>query len=260
MNQSTSDISLPCNDSENVSFDKDLTKETVNKCNDAIPNQTWNICENWHVLIGSSTVTVNDCSEEKPRSNSKPRTNPSYLDNCAEWDYIKNSKLHNLPLFVNSNKCKPIKQGHSLLNIQKTCAFDSIMQVVMSAIAANETYRNETKSFSDPIFRLANSILTDGKLTVKHYDKRACILQDIPIFSDAIATYTRGIRRLNANCNAAHLAEYIFKSAPSCIFQKSCTCQHTHTRQTITCCVNINILWQEGLHHIQRAINDVQEL
>lgn len=72
-----------------------------------------------------------------------------------------------------------------------------------------------------------------------------------------ITIYTRGIKRLNANCNAAHLAEYLFNNEPSCIYNKSCSCNVVNTRKTITCSVNVDILLQEGLQHMQRAINDV---
>jgi len=187
------------------------------------------------------------------------RFKPSYLDKCPEWDYLKNTKSFNLPLLINGSKCKPIKQGRFVMTVQETCAFDSILQLVTNGIAAHATYRNAIQS-SEGIFKLARSILENGKILSIHYDERASILQDLPLFSHAINNYTHGIKRLNANCNAAHLTEYLFKNEPSCVFTRSCSCGDMHLRTTITCNVNVDILLQEGLTHMQRAIDDIKNI
>lgn len=144
--------------------------------------------------------------------------------------------------------------------MQQTCAFDSLLQLVINGIATHEIYENETQSSSDCIFQLGKSILDKGKIIAAHYDKRASILQDLSLFRDRVTTYTRNIQRLNANCNVAHLAEYIFKNEPSCIFKKSCSCSETHSRKTIICSVNVDVLLTQGLQDIQHAINDMKNI
>jgi hypothetical protein len=119
------------------------------------------------------------------------------------------------------------------MTIQETCAFDSILQLIANGIAAHEAYRKAVQ-LSEGIYQLARSILKNGKILSVYYDKRACILQDLPLFSNTIKNYTRGIKRLHTNCNAAHLAEYLFDSEPSCVFTRSCSCEDMHTRQTVT--------------------------
>lgn len=104
------------------------------------------------------------------------------------------------------------------------------------------------------------SILENGRIVSKHYDKRASISQNSSLFSDAIKSYTRGIKKLNTNCNAAHLTEYLFKNESSCIFTKSCLCGNVHSRQTVMCNVNIDIFLYEGLAHIKRAIDDIRNI
>lgn len=175
----------------------------------------WSTVENWHGLTGSKE-TSDICSQELPVSAPKKRKQPSYLDKCAEWDYIKNMKSHNLPLMINGNKCKAVNMKRGLiLNVQETCAFDSILQIVASAIATHTAYGDAVRSSSDSIFHLAANILEYGKLLSTHYTERATILQDVPILKDKITIYTRNIMRLNANCNVAHLAEYVLKNEPS---------------------------------------------
>jgi len=58
--------------------------------------------------------------------------------------------------------------------------------------------------------KLIIEVLTRGKITANDYGTRAMILCNIPIFSKRHCTRT--ISSLNANCDAAHLAEYLFEN------------------------------------------------
>lgn len=160
----------------------------------------WNTCENWHGLVNpindmNKLDDIIKCSQELPKSKPKKRYKPSYLDKCPEWDFLNNIKSFNLPLIINGSKCKPlhIKQGQSLI-LQETCAFDSLLQIIASGIAANIEYRSAIESSSDKIFQLARSILETGKILTTHYIERASILQDLPLFQNAITIFTRTIR------------------------------------------------------------------
>lgn len=97
-----------------------------------------NICENWRCL-GQKSKAI-DCpdTDETPE---KRRAKPSYLDKCPEWDFIKNAQLGTIPMFKNGFLSSTVKMGSSKLNITRTCAFDSIIQIILIAIATNETYR-----------------------------------------------------------------------------------------------------------------------
>lgn len=88
-----SDVSMKNNDIEYIPDNTDLfDEENLNEFNDRKEkNYIWSICENWHGLT-SSTDIVNDYEREPPKSVSKKRTKPSYLDKCPEWEYIKNNK------------------------------------------------------------------------------------------------------------------------------------------------------------------------
>lgn len=145
--ENVSDISEKNCDFKNVSYDVDFVKESLNESNDK-SSDTWNICENWRGLINSSNIK-NEYSQKVPKSVSKKRTHPSYLDKCPEWDYLKNTKSLNLPLLINGSKCNAVKQKQLAMTVQETCAFDSLVQLVVSGIAAHETYRNEIQSTPD---------------------------------------------------------------------------------------------------------------
>lgn len=174
-------------------------------------------------------------------------------------NYLKNIKSFNLSLIINGSKCRPIKKGQSMMTVQETCAFDSLLQLVASGIATHTAYRNAVQSSSDNIFRLAKSLLEDGRILSKHHE-RASILQNLSLFHDSIKSYTRGIKRLNANCNVAHLANNLFENEPSCTITTTCTCGVKESRRTITLNINIDILLQEGLQQMQCAINDARNV
>jgi len=172
--------------------------------------------------MGSDKI-ANKCAEKHLKPISKKRIKSSYLDKYPEWDYLKNITSRNLPLIINGSKCKSMSKEGITMTVQETCAFDSLLQLVISGIATH-TYREAIESCNDDIFKLARSILKDGRLHPIHYTERAFILENLSFFRDTVSIYTRDIKRLNTNCNAAHLAEHLFINAPSYVFVKSCTC------------------------------------
>lgn len=81
----------------------------------------------------------------------------------------------------------------------------------------------------DHVIKLITDILTRGKIAASDYYTRATILCNIPIFNKKIST--RNMSPLNANCNAVHLAEYLFQNIPSCTTAYSChNCSHSYRR------------------------------
>jgi len=210
--ENDSDIAINNNTTDTIECESDdiesSAKKNSNDTRDIDKTHClWNISENWHGLVNSTTN-----EQEVPI---KKRAKPSYLDKCPEWDYLKNIKSSNLPLISNGSKCKPIKRGQSMMTVQETCAFDSLLQLVASGIATHAAYRNAVESSSDSIIRLAISLLEDGRILSKHYNERASILQNLPLFRDSVKSYTRNIKRLNANCNVAHLADNLFLNEPN---------------------------------------------
>lgn len=62
-------------------------------------------------------------------------------------------------------------------------------------------------------------------------------------------------------CNAAHLAEYVFVSLPCLERQKTCTwCDYKNSRKFTAINVNVDIILQRGLDHIQEALNDTSNM
>jgi len=71
---------------------------------------------------------------------------PTCLDDCPEWDYIKDSKIGQIPIILNENISGPVRINDYNLNIMQTCAFDSIFQVVVSELLANKIYYKNLQS------------------------------------------------------------------------------------------------------------------
>lgn len=107
------------------------------------------------------TNSFNTAAECREMPSTK-RTKLSYLDKCSEWDFMKNNKSFNLSLMINGSKCKLVKQDQQIINIQETCAFDSILQLVVSGIVTHAAYRNALISSSNDIIQLAKSKIMEN--------------------------------------------------------------------------------------------------
>lgn len=90
----------------------------------------------------------------------------------------------------------------------------------------------------------------------EHYVQRAKILTDIPIFEGAVTTYMRNIQRLDVECNAAHLAQYLLDTEPSYWSKVVCSCGFTNRQKYTFVSVNVDIIICRGLHLMQEAIED----
>jgi len=137
--------------------------------------------------------------------------------------------------------------------IRETCAFDSILQVVMYAFALYCAYKTAMMTADNSILTLAQDIIQSGKLCAKHYILRGQILCATPIFQTM--TYTRQISTLNVNCNATHLAEYLFQTTPSSTRTKICKeCNKSIIRKLPLVSINVNVILQNDLCCIQQSI------
>ena len=97
--------------------------------------------------------------------------------------------------------------------------------------------------------------MISGSVQAYHYRERATILSKVSIFT--VHRYTRNVNSLNANCNAAHLCDYLFRDLPSCSTTTSCpTCNTDNYRILPFISVNVNTILVRGFSAIQDAISD----
>lgn len=124
----------------------------------------------------------------------------------------------------------------------------------------NLEYKRIVQTIKDCNFlQLAMKIASRGKITKNEYVERASFLTSLSLFQQA--NYTRRFHSLDTMCNAAHLAEYVFVSLPSLQRQKICTsCPYTNEQKFTVVSVNVDILLQKGLEHIQAALNDACDI
>lgn len=184
----------------------------------------------------------------------KKRRKPSYLDKCSEWDYIKLTRDQNIALIRNGNVCKGVTIDGKVI-ICRTCAFDAVVHLVASGIASIKSYEDKIKFSKNPTINLAMSIL-HAKIMTNYYKERVKILLDFSFFSDALTIYTRGISKLNADCNVAHLISYLFTDTPSCQKTIVCPCGSSQTKQITELNINVDILLYKGLQYMQEAIDN----
>lgn len=168
---------------------------------------------------------------------------------------IKDTKISRLPAFKNGLFCEPVIMEKLRLNLQKTCAFDSLFQVIMSAMASNQVYYKILEKSTNQTIQLALKILIGKqKLTMFDYRERANILSKVGLFK--MESFTRTIKRMDTECNVTHLAQYIFNDIPSHKTKVLCKCGYNFETQNITLSINVDLILCQGFSFMQQAIDD----
>lgn len=221
----------------------------IDKNKNEVARDSLNEIENWRSKIKRKTPVMNDDEQVAKRKKS------NYLTPCADWDLITTNKAVGISLLKNGSVCNATTVGKEKIVIRETCAFDSIFQVVANGICMSDAYKTAMITSSNLFLKLIMDVLTRGKITANDYSTRATILCDIAPFVKKACT--RNLYSLNANCNAAHLAEILFADIPSSTTTYNCdNCGHNYRRTSPTCNINVDVIIQYGLDNMQQAISD----
>lgn len=179
----------------------------------------------------------------------------TYLDDCPDWDHMTTMKRVTIPLLRNGSLMKGSRCGSNFIVVRETCAFDSLTQIVTTAIATNETFADIVIRQNNKFTNFARSIsfIDCHKIPSNIYEERVNILRSVSIFDTTL--YKNEVMHLNANCNIAQLAEHLFADFPSMTINKKChNCNYEHVRKIPVLTTNINILLQNGLSDMEKAI------
>ncbi|KAK2578404.1 hypothetical protein KPH14_012736, partial [Odynerus spinipes] len=215
----------------------------------------WNSREEWG---GKAKKEPKPIAESKESPVKKKIRKSSYLDTCPEWDYIKNTKISKLPLFKNGLFCQPVIMGDIRLNLKRTCAFDTLFQLVMSAMASNQVYYESLEKCTNRTVQLARKILVEKqKISASDYRERAEILSRTGLFE--MHSFTRKIKQMDSECNVAHLAQYIFSDIPSYKTKVACQCGYEIKNENIIFGINIDVILWHGFGSMQQAVDDGHE-
>jgi len=234
----TSDTKI--DDSHDTKIDAKISDSSYSVSNESC---CLNFKENW---MGLTTKDVKKSGSIKKES---------YLDKCPEWDSIESQQVIFIPVVKNGNLCQPIKLKGETIMVRNTCAFDALLHITVHMIGMNPQYKRIVEAIDDCFFQIAIKIASRGKVTKNEYVERASFLVSLSLFQQA--KYTRRFQSIDAMCNAAHLAEHVFLSVPSLERNKICTlCNYTNNRKFTAVSVNVDILLNKGLQHIQESIND----
>lgn len=178
------------------------------------------------------------------------------MDSCPDWNTDNLKSAVGLPLIRNGNLCNPIVIDKQTIVIHETCAFDSILQTVIAGLAMYQSYNTKTIDSANHTIQLARKIFNRKKIQTSDYVERAQILKSIKLFEKRNTRCQ--LQSLNANSNAAHLAEYLFQDSPSCTTTTTCSeCSHISSLKNSILTVNVNFILKQGFQMLQNAINDV---
>jgi len=177
--------------------------------------------EDWK---GLNTSAKQDNRKQK----SKPRRRPNYLQPNPSIILVNENQSQHL------NRIGLLKNGSSsdLLGIQidshlycitNTCAFDSLVQVLLTAYADSDTVREFIKRYSEdvPFFSLISSCIVQG-ITPHTYKNRARIL--LGILPETAISDGRGLNTVmvNAACTLTFLITSFFQKFLS--YAETTTC------------------------------------
>lgn len=131
------------------------------------------------------------------------------MDACPDWDHVQSHKAVKLPVIRNGLLCEAIKVDKMMIYAKRTCAFDSLVQLLAQTIGKERQYRSEIENLDteNTTLKLALGILSRGKITSGDHASSARILKTIDI---CVQSKTRHIIFLDAKCNAGHLIDKLF--------------------------------------------------
>lgn len=200
---------------------------------------------------------------EVPPQRSGRKRKTKYLSPTPTWDSTNRITPKGIPILQNGNLCEPLYMTKKNVIVLQTCAFDSLVHIVTNSIAIYDGYKLISKDVTIPIFHIAHKILKKGKITNEIYKDRANILLDIANQDSYIFKYsqTRKVRTIDAKCNAAHLAEILFKEMPTYKTLYECRnseCLFSSNINYLTLAINVDVILLNGMECLQKAVDDIQ--
>lgn len=175
-----------------------------------------------------------------------------YVDPFPQFDPTLTSNVM-LPVIINGNHCTNARKGGNIYVVSNTCAYDSICQIMATAIKNNERYEMNTLSMNIPIIDWAKMLIKDG-CNAKFYKQRLTVLLES---SWPKVTVNEKIFKINAATNIANLAMEMFSHSFSCETRTQCSsCQNERSFDSATLSINFNTFKARGMTQLWDAVID----
>ena len=213
-------------------------------------------------FTSSPNTAVETDSNKASMTKRKTQTKGKYFRNYPE--IRQRNKLLGLSkkpsLLPNGLICPPVKiDGKSYL-VKKTCAFDSVVQILMTAAIDNVEYGEFLRISTNPTLQLINS-LTEFGLKQKTYVERARILIDVSKISKCIETEERIISfNMDAEINIANMLKHILASAPSVVDTAVCSQCQGGTNTSVVIAPNQWYIGRHGFIALEKALEFYPQL
>lgn len=138
------------NEVESISENPSVSIHTRRDNSKEINNlDSWNETENWRGLndnIQNKTTTPKQdkiTNLKKLEYFTQRKSKATYLDDYPDWNHTKSDHTVGIPILKNGSLCKTICIKNVYFIIRETCAFDSILQIAMFALASYNEYKND---------------------------------------------------------------------------------------------------------------------
>lgn len=201
-------------------------------------------------------VYLDSLKEIKAKKAKKPST---YLQVFPEWDCSLISRKMGIPIMKNGSCCDSFKDGKKRVLVTNTCAFDSILLLVMQALNLFPSFKELIEESENEMGKLALTMISDGKMMAKHYKTRFELLKSLWIYHDQLQK-NRFLTSLKCEVNAAHLSEFLFGDISSSytMINECQNCNHKTTKQNIHVPIDLQVLLSKQINRVQAAIDEIR--
>ncbi|CAH0719089.1 unnamed protein product, partial [Brenthis ino] len=197
--------------------------------------------ENWRGLT-KKTELIQSNVQGRPKKRGK------YLTPCPDIQIIRQRPKFslNLPLLVNGNSLGPAKIGKQFIAVRNTCAFDSIVQSMLTAYHDFATYYQHITESKNAIHDFVEALSKSG-VSSKLYNERCVILKHTSEIKNGV---------LDCEINVATLIElHILPNTPSLEIKINCNdCQYEKISIIPVLELNPDPIFKEAMRGLQEAV------
>lgn len=153
-----------------------------------------------------------------------------YLNNEVHmFDALNFPKNLSIPVLKNgSHACGIVTKGTTTMGVTNTCAFDSVLQVLILAFAENEDLRESLDSNKNSFIQLALDIHAKGLKGRHAYCARTTILHDYIGHDKTRISFMDNCSLLDCAIGISYAILHSFRNDPSC--EEISECQNGCTR------------------------------
>ena len=215
----------------------------------------------------STCIEISDASDHEEQSLSDFE-----FQNDDELDLEHESNVINVfpdgsamySLMLNGNILDSLKySGPHNIHVYNTCAFDSLIHIIIFGMSINFNFLNSIESSSDKAMKLALDIFRSKKVKMCHYYYRSKFLYGSKKFKEDEGTQDEGFEHIKfVNCfsNLHNLTHSFLRNTPCLKFENNCSLCNWNSIKTYSILeIYEESFLQNGFSNFQNTVNELDQ-